>query len=52
MKRPQKPTRKQKIFISSRHFNPANWFVAGELEDKLVLRHRHTNTLLEMVKAR
>ncbi|WP_431602537.1 DUF6906 family protein [Ruminiclostridium papyrosolvens] len=24
MKRPQKPTRKQKIIISDRHFNPAN----------------------------
>lgn len=51
MKRPRKPTRKQKIIISGRHLNPANWFVSVELGDKLILRHRYTNTVREILKA-
>lgn len=51
MKRPHKPTRRQKIIISGRHLDPANWFVARESEDKLTIRHKHTNTVREILKA-
>jgi hypothetical protein len=50
MKRPRKPTRRQKIIISGRHLNPVNWFVARDLGDKLILRHRDKNTIREILK--
>jgi hypothetical protein len=51
MKRPHKPTRRQKIIISGRHLNPANWFVTRESEDNLILMHRYTNTIKNLPKA-
>ncbi len=50
MKRPRKPTRKQKIIISGRHLNPVNWLVVKEFGDKIILIHRFTTTIKHIPK--
>jgi len=44
MKNPKKPTRNQKILISSYRLQPANWLVVSEDKEKLEIIHRHTDT--------
>lgn len=44
MKNPKKPTRNQKILISSYRLQPSNWLVMSEDKHKLEIIHRHTDT--------
>ncbi len=38
----KKPTRRQKIIISSKRLNPKNWLVLQDKPDELVVLHRHS----------
>ncbi|MHC1722773.1 MAG: hypothetical protein AB9836_06160 [Aminipila sp.] len=39
----RKPTRREKVLISSYGLQPLNWLVSKTSKDKLILVHRHTN---------
>jgi len=44
MKNPKKPTRKQKILISSRRLNSDNWLVLKDTAEEMRIINRKTGT--------
>lgn len=50
MKHGKRPTRKQKILISSLRLNPDNWLVLGEDKEFLTMVHRHTDKVRKLPK--
>ncbi len=50
MRHGKRPTRRQKILISSLRFNPDNWLVLGEDKDSLILVHRYTDKVRKLPK--
>ena len=49
MKHPQKPTRDQKKTIQKMKLNPADWMVERDTPEKLVLVHRHFDSVTKTI---
>lgn len=45
MKQLRKPTREQKKLIQQKRMNPADWMVERDTTEKIVLVHRHFNSV-------
>ena len=50
MKRGTRPTRAQKMIISSHRLLPANWLVTDENKDSITIIHKHTETVRTLKK--
>lgn len=49
MKQAKNPTRRQKIFIQKKRMNPADWFVVEDTPEKMVLVHRHFDSVKKII---
>lgn len=49
MKQGKNPTRRQKIFLQKKRMNPADWFVVEDTPEKLVLVHRHFDSVKKVI---
>lgn len=49
MKQAKNPTRRQKIFIQKKRMNPADWLVAQDDPEKMVLVHRHFDSVKKTI---
>ena len=49
MKQAKNPTRRQKIFIQKKRMNPADWLVAQDTPEKMVLVHRHFDSVKKII---
>ena len=49
MKQLKKPTREQKKLIQKRKLNPADWFVERDTPEKMVLVHRHFDSVAKTI---
>lgn len=49
MKQAKNPTRRQKIFIQKKRMNPADWLVAQDDNEKMVLVHRHFDSVKKTI---
>ena len=49
MKQGKNPTRAQKILLREKRMNPADWLVERDTPEKLVLRHRHFDTVTKII---
>lgn len=49
MKHLKKPTREQKKLIQKRRLNPADWMVERDTTEKLVLVHRHFDSVSRVI---
>lgn len=50
MKHGKRPTRRQKIYISSLRLNPDNWLIISEDKNQLTMVHRHTDKIKVLPK--
>lgn len=50
MKNPKKPTRSQKMIISSKRLNPKNWLVISETDSELVIYNKLKCTIKTLHK--
>lgn len=50
MKHGKKPTREQKKLMQSKRLNTADWLVERDTPDKLVLRHRHFDSVTKIIQ--
>lgn len=50
MKRGTRPTRAQKMLISSIRLSPTNWLVLSDNKESITIIHRHTDTLRTIKK--
>lgn len=49
MKQGKNPTRRQKIFLQKKRTNPADWFVVEDTQEKMVLVHRHFDSVKKVI---
>lgn len=49
MKQGKNPTRRQKIFLQKKRMNPADWFVVEDTQEKMVLVHRHFDSVKKII---
>ena len=49
MKQGKNPTRRQKIFLQKKRMNPADWFVVEDTPEKMVLVHRHFDSVKKII---
>jgi hypothetical protein len=49
VKQGKNPTRAQKILLRKKRMNPADWLVERDTPEKLVLRHRHFDTVTKTI---
>ena len=49
MKQLRKPTREQKKLIQKMKLNPADWMVERDTPEKLVLVHRHFDSVTRII---
>lgn len=49
MKRGKNPTRQQKILLQKKRMNPADWLIERDTPEKLVLRHRHFDSVTKII---
>ena len=49
MKHGKKPTREQKKLLQSKKLNAADWLVERDTPEKLVLRHRHFDSVTKII---
>lgn len=50
MKQLKKPTRQQKILMQKMKLNPADWMVERDTTEKLVIVHRHFNSVRREIR--
>jgi hypothetical protein len=50
MKHGKRPTRRQKVYISSLGLNPENWLIISEDKNQLTMVHRHTDKIKVLPK--
>lgn len=43
------PTRRQKIFLQKKRMNPADWFVVEDTLERIVLVHRHFDSVKKII---
>lgn len=49
MKQAKNPTRRQKIYLQKKCMNPADWLVAQDTPEKMVLVHRHSDSVTRTI---
>lgn len=49
MKHKKKPTREQKKQIQKMRLNPADWMIERDTSEKLVLVHRHFDSVKKVI---
>ena len=49
MRQVKNPTRRQKIFLQKKRLNPADWFVVEDSPEKMVLQHRHFDSVKKVI---
>lgn len=49
MKQGKNPTRQQKILLKKKRMNPSDWLIERDTPEKLVLRHRHFDTVTKII---
>jgi hypothetical protein len=49
MRQGKSPTRRQKIFLQKKRMNPADWLVVEDTQEKMVLQHRHFDSVKKIV---
>jgi hypothetical protein len=49
MRQGKNPTRRQKIFLQKKRMNPADWLVVEDTPEKMVLVHRHFDSVTRTI---
>lgn len=49
MKQLKKPTRSQKILLTKKKLNPADWMIERDTPEQLVLVHRHFDRVKKII---
>ena len=49
MKHGKKPTREQKKLIQKMKLNPADWMIERDTPEKIILVHRHFNSVTRII---
>lgn len=49
MKQSKNPTRRQKIFLQKKKLNPADWLIERDTPEKMVLQHRHFDSVTKII---
>ena len=49
MKQAKNPTRRQKLFLQKKRMNAADWLVVSDDNEKMVLVHRHFDSVKKTI---